>query len=107
MALLYLMCKRGTVPGAHGLLAFTVNVPGTDRVLNHTQWWDDPDPAVWQPVPSRLAVARAAGVAVRVVSRPEYARSGLSGAQVGGVVLSLGTAIAVALGLWPRLKEYR
>lgn len=35
------------------------------------------------------------------------ARGGLSGAQVGGVVLSLGAAIAVALGLWPRLKEYR
>ena len=32
------------------------------------------------------------------------ARSGLSGAQVGGVVLSLGAAVAVALGLWPRLK---
>ncbi len=35
------------------------------------------------------------------------ARSGLSGAQAGGVVLSLGAACAVALGLWPRLKEYR
>ncbi|MEI7715197.1 MAG: protein kinase G-activating protein GlnX [Mycobacterium sp.] len=35
------------------------------------------------------------------------ARSGLSGAQVGGVVLSLGAAIAVGLGLWPRLREYR
>jgi hypothetical protein len=35
------------------------------------------------------------------------ARGGLSGAQVGGVVLSLGAAVAVALGLWPRLKEYR
>jgi len=35
------------------------------------------------------------------------ARNGLSGAQLGGVVLSLGAAIAVALGLWPRLKEYR
>ncbi|OBF92879.1 hypothetical protein A5791_13495 [Mycobacterium sp. 852002-51163_SCH5372311] len=35
------------------------------------------------------------------------ARSGLSGAQVSGVVLSLGAALAVALGLWPRLKEYR
>ena len=32
---------------------------------------------------------------------------GLSGAQVGGVVLSLGAAIAVALGLWPRMAEYR
>jgi hypothetical protein len=35
------------------------------------------------------------------------ARNGLSGAQIGGVVLSLGAAIAVALGLWPRLREYR
>lgn len=35
------------------------------------------------------------------------ARGGLSGAQVGSVVLSLGGALAVALGLWPRLKEYR
>lgn len=35
------------------------------------------------------------------------AHAGLAGAQVGGVVLSLGAAIAVALGLWPRLKEYR
>jgi hypothetical protein len=33
--------------------------------------------------------------------------NGLSGAQLGGVVLSLGAAVAVALGLWPRLKEYR
>ncbi|BCB88027.1 alkaline phosphatase family protein [Phytohabitans suffuscus] len=68
----------GATPGAHGLLAFTVNVPGTARVLNHTQWWDDPDPAVWQPLPSRLAVARAAGVAVTMVSRPEYAGTGLT-----------------------------
>jgi hypothetical protein len=35
------------------------------------------------------------------------AHRGLAGAQVGAVVLSLSAAIAVALGLWPRLKEYR
>ncbi|QUR66155.1 protein kinase G-activating protein GlnX [Mycobacterium spongiae] len=35
------------------------------------------------------------------------AHRGLAGAQVGGVVLSMSAAIAVALGLWPRLKEYR
>ena len=35
------------------------------------------------------------------------ARRGLTGATVGGVVLSLGAALAVALGLWPRLSEYR
>jgi len=26
---------------------------------------------------------------------------------VGAIVLSLGAAVAVALGLWPRLSEYR
>ena len=31
----------------------------------------------------------------------------LSGTTVGGIVLSVGAALAVALGLWPRLSEYR
>ena len=31
----------------------------------------------------------------------------LSGATVGAVVLSVIAALAVALGLWPRLSEYR
>jgi hypothetical protein len=35
------------------------------------------------------------------------ARRVLSGATVGAAVLSLGAAVAVALGLWPRLSEYR
>ncbi|CAJ1585835.1 protein kinase G-activating protein GlnX [[Mycobacterium] wendilense] len=41
--------------------------------------------------------------------RSDITRAGrtLSGATVGAVVLSLGAAIAVALGLWPRMGEYR
>jgi hypothetical protein len=35
------------------------------------------------------------------------ARRVLSVAPVGGAVLSMGAAIAVALGLWPRLNEYK
>jgi len=31
----------------------------------------------------------------------------LSGATIGGVALSLSAALAVALGLWPRMSEYR
>ena len=31
----------------------------------------------------------------------------LSGATVGAAVLSVMAAVAVALGLWPRLSEYR
>ncbi len=35
------------------------------------------------------------------------ARRVLSGTTVGGVLLSVSAALAVALGLWPRLNEYR
>lgn len=35
------------------------------------------------------------------------ARRVLSGTTVGGALLSIGAAVAVALGLWPRLSEYR
>ncbi|MFF5178398.1 alkaline phosphatase family protein [Micromonospora sp. NPDC000316] len=68
----------GVAPGAHGVLGFTVRVPGTDRVLTHTDWAADPSPLRWQPVPTQLERARAAGVAVSVVSRPEFGGSGLT-----------------------------
>lgn len=73
----------GVLPGAHGVLGFTVNVPGTDRVLTHVAWQDDPPPREWQPVPTLLQRAAAAGVRTRVVSRPEFAGSGLSTAAYG------------------------
>ncbi|WBB67253.1 nucleotide pyrophosphatase/phosphodiesterase family protein [Micromonospora sp. WMMD812] len=68
----------GAAPGAHGVLGFTVRVPDTDRVLSHIEWAADPDPQRWQPVPTQLERARAAGVAVTVVSRPEFGGSGLT-----------------------------
>lgn len=68
----------GTAPGAHGVLGFTLRVPGTDRVLNHIDWAGDPEPLRWQPVPTQLERARAAGVRVTVVSRPEFGGSGLT-----------------------------
>jgi hypothetical protein len=74
----------GALPGAHGILGFFLHVPGTDRILNHVDWTDDPDPATWQPVPTQFARAAAAGVSVSVVSRPEYAGSGLTVAAYRG-----------------------
>ena len=44
---------------------------------------------------------------IRLRDDIESARRVLSGATVGGVVLSLSAALAVALGLWPRMSEYR
>jgi len=74
----------GAVPGAHGILGFTVNVPGTARVLTHIDWGRDPDPLVWQPVPTVFGHAARAGVTTRVVARPEFAGSGLTTAAYGG-----------------------
>ena len=68
----------GVPPGAHGVLGFKVRVPDTDRVLSHIEWTGDPEPLRWQPVPTQYEQARAAGVAVTVVSRPEYGGSGLT-----------------------------
>ncbi|WP_425567717.1 alkaline phosphatase family protein [Plantactinospora mayteni] len=39
---------------------------------------DDPDPRRWQPLPTQLQRAEAAGVAVTVVTRPALAHTGLS-----------------------------
>jgi hypothetical protein len=74
----------GAPPGAHGVLAFNVRVPDTGVVLNHIEWRADPEPAVWQPVPTLFARAEAAGIPATVISRPEFAGSGLTVAAYGG-----------------------
>jgi Type I phosphodiesterase / nucleotide pyrophosphatase len=68
----------GAPPGAHGLLGFTVNVPGSRRVLNHIDWTTDPDPLRWQPLATQFDRAEAAAVATTVVSRPGFEGSGLT-----------------------------
>jgi Type I phosphodiesterase / nucleotide pyrophosphatase len=73
----------GALSGAHGVLAFTSNVPGTDHVLNHTLWLDDPDPAGWQPVPILFDRARAAGLSTAVVNRALFAGTGLTRVSTG------------------------
>jgi hypothetical protein len=74
----------GARPGEHGVIGFSVRVPGTDRVLNHVKWWDNPDPATWQPVPTMFARAAAVGVTATVVSRKEFVGSGLTTAAYRG-----------------------
>ena len=74
----------GAAPGVHGVLGFRVNLPGTNRVLTHIEWAADPDPLRWQPLPTQLERAMAAGVNTVVVSRPEFAGSGLTVASQRG-----------------------
>jgi hypothetical protein len=68
----------GAPPGGHGLLGFTVNVPGTRRVLTHIDWKDDPDPMRWQPLATQFDRAAAAGIAATAVHRARFAGSGLT-----------------------------
>jgi hypothetical protein len=108
----------GAPPGAHGVLGFRVNIPGSDRVLNHIDWAGsaagrrrpreavaDPLPRRWQPLPTQLELARAAGVAVTVVSRPEYAGSGLTvAANSGGEYRGAAGVDALADGMLAALR---
>jgi hypothetical protein len=80
----------GVEPGEHGILGFTVNVPGTDRVLTHITWRDDPPPSRWQPVPTWFGRTAQAGVSAKVVLPAMFGGSGLTeaayrGAQFCGV----------------------
>jgi hypothetical protein len=89
----------GAVPGAHGVLGFTTRRPD-GRVLNHIHWKDDPDPREWQPVPTRFERAAAAGLAVTVVNKPEFAGSGLSvSANRGAVYAGAADVASLAAGM--------
>ncbi|MEU4473691.1 nucleotide pyrophosphatase/phosphodiesterase family protein [Micromonospora sp. NPDC023888] len=102
----------GVPAGAHGVLGFTVRVPGADRVLTHTDWAGDPSPLSWQPVTTQLERARAAGVTTTVVSRPEFGGSGLTLAAnrggdfrgaAGGDAVAAAMLAALAAGSGPTL----
>ncbi|WP_203824071.1 alkaline phosphatase family protein [Actinoplanes palleronii] len=95
----------GVPPGAHGVLGFTVRRPD-GRPLTHISWGDDPDPREWQPVPTRLELAAAAGVRTTVVSRPQFEGSGLSlAANRGGTYRGAADGAAVADGMLAALRE--
>ncbi len=74
----------GARPGRHGILGFTVKLPGTDRVLTHIAWRDDPSPADWQPVPTWFERLAAAGVSARAVLPAQFLGSGLTEAAYRG-----------------------
>lgn len=81
----------GTPPGAHGILGFTVNVPGTDRVLTHIYWRSDspgaPSHAQWQPVPTWFERLERSGVATRAVLPQLFVGSGLTDAAYRGATV--------------------
>ena len=95
----------GVRPGEHGVLGFTVRRPD-GRILNHIRWYDDPDPMLWQPVPTRLETAAAFGVAVTVANRSEFVRSGLTVASArGGAYAGVADGAELAEAMLAALTE--
>jgi len=95
----------GALPGAHGILGFTTRRPD-GRVVNHIQWGDDPEPRGWQPLPPRFETAAAAGVAVTVVTKPEFEGTGLTvSANRGATFVGASDRASVAKGMIEALTE--
>ncbi|MGN6245768.1 MAG: alkaline phosphatase family protein [Motilibacteraceae bacterium] len=78
----------GTTPGEHGLVGFEMLAPGLDgapgRVVNGLTWDPDVDPLAFQPVPTVLERAAAAGVRAVHVGPGRFAGSGLTRAAWRG-----------------------
>lgn len=103
----------GLPPGSHGVLGFVTAVPGEERTLNHVQWADDPDPAVWMSRRSVFEQAADAGVEVTAVAPYAFRGSGLSnaayrGARYSGTVGAgdLAAVLVESLAAAPRTLVY-
>ncbi len=74
----------GRPPGEHGLVGYTMAIPGSGRLLNALRWDPEVDPRRWQPHLTVFERAEAAGVAVTQVNSPRFAGSGLTTAALRG-----------------------
>lgn len=75
----------GTLPGVHGMLGYTVQVPRSGgRILNALKWDERVDPNVWQPVPTLFERAVAKGIHVSHVAAKRYENSGFTRAVFRG-----------------------
>ena len=75
----------GTLPGVHGMLGYTVQVPRSGgRILNALKWDERVDPLNWQPVPTLFERAMAEGINVSHVAAKRYENSGFTRAVFRG-----------------------
>jgi hypothetical protein len=114
----------GLPPGEHGLVGYTISVPGLDRPMNLLRWelygFGPPSdllaeivPELFQPSPTVLERSRDAGLQISLVGPPEHAVSGLTRAILRGARFlgapSLPDVVTVtveALALEPRVPVY-
>lgn len=75
----------GVMPGAHGMLGYTVRVPRSGgRILNTLKWDERVDPEIWQPVPTLFQRATSAGITVTHVAAKRYENTGFTRAVFRG-----------------------
>ena len=75
----------GVLPGAHGMLGYTVRVPRSGgRVLNSLKWDERVDPHTWQPIPTLFEIAERAGIAISFIAQKRYENSGFTRATFRG-----------------------
>ncbi|HZC25568.1 MAG TPA: nucleotide pyrophosphatase/phosphodiesterase family protein, partial [Actinopolymorphaceae bacterium] len=74
----------GLAPGTHGVVGYTMAVPGTNQLLNTLRWDTSVEPLVWQPYPTVFEQAERAGVAVTSVARKAFRGSGVTIAGLRG-----------------------
>jgi predicted AlkP superfamily pyrophosphatase or phosphodiesterase len=75
----------GTLPGVHGMLGYTVQVPRSGgRILNALKWDERVDPNNWQPVPTLFERAAAENINVTHVAAKRYENSGFTRAVFRG-----------------------
>ena len=75
----------GAMPGAHGMMGYTVRVPrSSGRILNSLKWDERVDPEIWQPVPTLFQRGVAAGINVTHVAAKRYEDTGFTRAVFRG-----------------------
>ncbi|MFE3197112.1 alkaline phosphatase family protein [Embleya sp. NPDC059237] len=74
----------GLTPGVHGLVGYAVAVPGENRLMNQLRWVGDIEPRAWQPYPSVLERAAAAGITVAQVNDTMFEHTPLTRAALAG-----------------------
>jgi len=75
----------GAMPGVHGMLGYTVQVPRSGgRLLNALKWDERVDPENWQPVETLFQRATTAGINVTHVAAKRYENSGFTRAVFRG-----------------------
>lgn len=75
----------GELPGVHGMLGYTVQVPRSGgRLLNALKWDERVDPENWQPVETLFQRAVKTGITVTHVAAKRYENSGFTRAVFRG-----------------------